>query len=194
MSIMQKVNVALGQKKKYDSDSSTESWSQLNHPVKVSSSKGLKYPNPPKPIASSSTFKKKTSDQKMKLARSTSSSSKMYNPCDSFDITPTFDNPATSTQRMMIKSPDMFGDLNLSSTSNSSELNKIPDFTNEHLDDSLLSNSSMELTKIDSLFPIQSIQKISNQHTTIKSSDVMNSEANDDFIRYLEFDDVIKNN
>lgn len=100
-------------KKKYDSDSSTESWSQLNHPVKVSSSKGLKYPNPPKPIgmnnninciyqlvmilliatlkyivifalvkhfnlynydnllnsyvsASSSTFKKKTSDQKMK--------------------------------------------------------------------------------------------------------------------------------
>jgi len=27
----------------------------------------------------------------------------MYNPCDSFDITPTFDNPATSTQRMMTK-------------------------------------------------------------------------------------------
>ncbi|XP_016657099.1 uncharacterized protein LOC107882761 [Acyrthosiphon pisum] len=52
----------------------------------------------------------------------------------------------------------------------------------------------MELTKIDSLFPTQSILKISNQHTTIKSSDVMNSEANDDFIRYLEFDDVIKNN
>jgi len=37
-------------KKKYDSDSSTESQLQLNHPVNVSSSKGLKYPNPPKSI------------------------------------------------------------------------------------------------------------------------------------------------
>jgi len=37
-------------KKKCDSDSSTESQSQINHPVNVSSSKGLKYPNLPKPI------------------------------------------------------------------------------------------------------------------------------------------------
>lgn len=37
-------------KKKYDSDSSSESQTQLNHPVKVTSSKRLKYPDPPKPI------------------------------------------------------------------------------------------------------------------------------------------------
>ncbi|XP_060866694.1 uncharacterized protein LOC132942387 [Metopolophium dirhodum] len=158
-------------KKKYDSESSSESPTKLNYPVKVTSSKRLKYPNPPEPIASSSTFKMKT------------------------QITPTLDNPATSTQRMMTKSPDMFGDLdllNLSSISNSSELNKIPDLTktDEHLDDSLLSKLSMELSKIDSLFPTQSIQKISNQRTTIKSSDIMDSEGNDNF----EFDDVIKNN
>lgn len=37
-------------KKKYDSDSSTESQSQLNHFTKGSSSKRLKYPDPPKLI------------------------------------------------------------------------------------------------------------------------------------------------
>ncbi|KAL4127430.1 hypothetical protein QTP88_011601 [Uroleucon formosanum] len=103
---------------------------------------------------------------------------KIYNLCNNFDITPTLDNP---TQRMMTKYL-----LNLSSISNSSELNKIPDLTktDEHLDDSSLSNLSMELSKIDSLFPTQSIQKF------LISSDVMDSGGNDNF----EFDDVIKIN
>jgi len=43
------------------------------------------------------------------------------------------------------------------------------DLTNANLDDSLLSNLSIELTKIDSLFPTQFIQ-ISNQRSTIKSN------------------------
>ncbi|XP_026821588.1 uncharacterized protein LOC113560001 [Rhopalosiphum maidis] len=47
----------------------------------------------------------------------------------------------------------------------------------------------MELTKIDSLYPTQSIQ-ISNQRSTIKSSDVMSHAENDNF----EFDNVILDN
>lgn len=35
----------------YDSDSSTQSQSQIHHPVTVSSSMRLKYPDPPKPIS-----------------------------------------------------------------------------------------------------------------------------------------------
>lgn len=38
-------------KKMYDFDSSTQSQSQLHHPVTVSSSMRLKYPDPPKPIS-----------------------------------------------------------------------------------------------------------------------------------------------
>ncbi|XP_060845899.1 uncharacterized protein LOC132925524 [Rhopalosiphum padi] len=84
----------------------------------------------------------------------------------------------------------MFCDQDIFNTSNISNLSELDkNLTNENLDDSLLSNLSTELTKIDSLFPTQFIQ-ISNQRSTIKSSDVMSHAENDNF----ELDNVILDN